>query len=143
MSNAILGTGVLLKRGDAASPEVFTTLAEIQSLKPPQLSRNEIDVSTHNAGVEEKILGMLRTGQISGVLNWIPSNATHSDSGVGIHADILANIEANWQIAFPDSPSTVFTMACRVQLFDPQDITTDSPMLVNFALTVNGAITVT
>ena len=143
MSEAVLATGVLLARGDAASPEVFTTLAEIQTVKPPGLSRNEIDVSTHNAGVEEKILGMLRTGQIAGRCNWLPSNATHINTGSGMHADILNNTQSNWRITFTDSPATVFTMAARVQLFDIEEMTTDSPMTFSYALTVNGSITIT
>ena len=143
MSSAILGTGILLARGNAASPEVFTTIVEIRTIKPPELSRNEIDVSTHNAGVEEKILGMLRTGQVTGTCNWLPGSATHGDTGTGMHADILANVQANWRITFADSPSTVFTMAARVQLFDIQEITTDSEMQFNYALTVNGSITIT
>lgn len=143
MSNAILATGTLLARGDGASPEVFTTVAEIQAIKPAARSRNEIDVSTHNAGVEEKILGMLRTGQVTGTLNWIPSNATHASTSVGMLADLVANTEQNWRITFVDSPATVYTFLARVQLFDPQELTTDSPMTVSFALTINGAITET
>lgn len=143
MSDAILGTGVLLAGGNGASPEVFTTVAEIQTIKPASRSRNEIDVSTHNAAVEEKILGLLRTGQVTGTLNWLPSNATHVDTGSGMHADVLNNVKRNWRITFVDSPATVFTFAARVQLFDIQEITVDSPMTVNFALTIDGAITIT
>lgn len=143
MSDAILGTGVLLARGQDDSPETFTDVAEIRTLKPAAWTRNELDVSTHNAGVEEQILGILRTGQVTGTLNWLPSNATQSEAGKGMLADITANTQANWRITFPDSPASVFTFAARVQTFDPQEITMDSEMAVNFALTINGSITVT
>lgn len=143
MSSAILGTGVLLARGDGTSPEVFTTVVEIRTIKPANRSRNEIDVSTHNAGVEEKILGMLRTGPVTGVCNWLPSDATHASTGTGMLADLIANTESNWRITFPDSPATVYTFLARVQMFDPSEITTDSPMEFNYSLTINGAITET
>lgn len=143
MSNAIIGTGVLLKAGDGGGPEVFVAIAEIVSLKPPQFSRNEIDVSNHNEGQESKILGMLRKGQVTGTLNWLPLDATHSATGVGMLANILANTKRNWQIAFPPASSPVFTFAARVQLFDIQEITVDAAMQVNYALTIDGLITIT
>jgi hypothetical protein len=141
MSDAIIGTGILLKAGDGAVPEVFVTIAEIVTLKPPQLSRNEIDVSTHNEGQEAKILGMLRKGQVTGTLNWVPTDATHSNVGSGVLADILANVKRNWRITFPPSGLPQWTFPGRVQLFDPQEVTTDAPLQIAFALTIDGVIT--
>jgi len=141
MSDAIIGTGILIKAGDGGSPETFITIAEIVSLKPPQLSRNEVEVGTHNSGVDDKILGMLRRGQVTGTLNWVPTDPTHSSETGGILADILNNVKRNWQIAFPPDGLPRWTMPARVQLFDPQDVTTDAAMQVAFALTIDGAIT--
>jgi hypothetical protein len=141
MSNAIIGTGILLKAGDGASPEVFVTVAEIVTLKPPQLSRNEVDVSNHNEGQEAKILGMLRKGQVTGTLNWLPTDATQSELSQGILADILANKKRNWRITFPPLGLPKWTFPGRVQLFDPQEVSVDAAMQVAFALTIDGAIT--
>jgi hypothetical protein len=141
MSDAIIGTGILLKAGDGESPEVFTTVAEIVSLKPPQLSRNEIDVSTHNEGEEAKILGMLRKGQVTGTLNWLPTNATHSETGEGILADILGNVKRNWRITYPPAGLPHWTFPGRVQLFDPQEVSLDAAMQIAFGLTIDGPIT--
>lgn len=144
MSEAIIGTGILLKAGDGASPEVFVTVAEIVSLKPPQLSRNEVDVSNHNEAPtsgEAKILGMLRKGQVTGTLNWLPTNATHSETGQGILADIIANKKRNWRITYPPLGLPKWTFPGRVQLFDVQEVTVDAAMQLAFALTIDGAIT--
>jgi hypothetical protein len=141
MSNAIIGTGILLKAGDGGSPEVFVTVAEIVSLKPPQLSRNEIDVSTHNEGQESKILGMLRKGQVTATLNWIPTDATHSDTGQGVIADILANRKRNWRISMPPGVIKTWTFPGRIQLIDPQEFTVDAAMQLAVAITIDGAIT--
>lgn len=142
MSDAIIGTGILLKAGDGTPvTEVFVTIAEIVSLKPPQLSRNEIDVSTHNAGEDAKLLGMLRRGQVTGTLNWVPTDPTHSDEADGILADIMANVKRNWQITFPPAGLPSWTFPGRVQLFDPQDVTVDAALQIAFALTIDGAIT--
>jgi len=137
MSNAIIGTGILLKAGDGGSPEAFVTVAENVSLKPLQFSRNEMEVSTHNVGVEEKILGMLRQGQVTGTLNWVPTDPTHDQ----MLQDILANVKRNWRITFPPNGLPYWTIPARVQLFDVQEVTTDSPMQIAFALTVDGTVT--
>lgn len=141
MSQAIIGTGILIKAGDGGAPEVFVAVAEIVTLKPPQLSRNEIDVSSHNEGQESKILGMLRKGQVTGTLNWVPSDPTHSDLTGGILADILGNVKRNWRIVFPPLGLPHWTFPGRVQLFDPQEVTTDAALQVAFAMTIDGAIT--
>lgn len=141
MSDAIIGTGILLKAGDGGAPENFVTVAEIVSLKPPVLSRNEVDVSNHNEGQEAKILGMLRKGQCTGTLNWLPTNATHGDTGQGILADMLQNRKRNWRIEYPPAGLPKWTFPGRVQLFDPQDVTVDAAMQVAFGLTIDGAIT--
>lgn len=137
MSNAILGTGILLKAGNGAMPEVFTPVAELMALKPPQLSRNEIDVSIHNEGEEAKILGMLRKGQVTGTLNWLPTNATHA----AMVADLLANTKRTWQIAMPDEDNTTWTFPARIQLFDIPEVGVDAALQTGFALTIDGTIT--
>jgi hypothetical protein len=141
MGNAIIGTGILIKAGDGAIPEVFTTVAEIVTLKPPQISRNEIDVSTHNAGEDAKILGMLRKGQVTGTLNWVPTDATQSSVSPGMLSDILTNLKRNWRITFPPNGFPHWTFAGRVQLFDPQEVGVDAALQVAFAMTIDGAIT--
>lgn len=142
MSDAIIATGVLLKAGDGAVPENFVTVAELVTLTPAPFSRNEVEVSTHNAGTDAKILGMLRRGQVTGTCNWVPTDPTHGSTGSGMLADILANVKRNWRITFPPNGFPHFTMPARVQLFELQEMTTDAPMQFGFALTIDGAITV-
>jgi hypothetical protein len=145
MSDAKLSTGVLLKAGNGATPtEAFTAIAEIVSLKLPQLSRNEIDVSNHNEGEEAKILGMLRKGQVTATVNWLPLNATQRNLSGGLLYDILNNVRRNWQVQFPpdiDAGDT-WTFPGRVQLFDPQEFTVDAAMQLAIGITIDGAITI-
>lgn len=141
MSNAIIGTGILIKRESAPASGVYTTIAEIVSLKPPPLSRNEIDVSTHNAGIEEKLLGMLRQGKVTGKCNWVPTNATHASTGTGMMADLIGNVKSNWRITYPPSGLPHWTFPARVQMFELGDMGTDAAMQFDFALTIDGAIT--
>lgn len=145
MSEAIIGTGILLKAGNGATPtEVFTPVAEIVSMKPSQLSRNEIDVSNHNEGREAKILGMLRQGQCTATVNWLPLNATQRQEVGGLLYDIINNVKRNWQVFLPIDPAdgeVTITFPGRVQNFDPQEVTVDSPLQLQIAITVDGDIT--
>lgn len=141
MSDALIGTGILLYAGDGGSPEVFTAVAELVALKVPQLSRNEVEVSNHNEGEEAKILGMLRKGQVSGTLNWLPTDVTHTSTGSGMLADLLNNTKRNWRITCPPNGFPHWTMPARVQLFDIQELGVDAAMQAAFALTVDGTIT--
>lgn len=137
MSDAIIATGILVKAGDGDSPENFVAVGELVALKPPQLSRNEVEVGVHNTGVDDKILGMLRRGQVTGTLNLVPTDATHKQ----MINDIKANQKRNWQIIYPPDGLPVDSFAARVQMWDVQEATTDSPLQVAFALTIDGDIT--
>lgn len=138
MSNAIMGTGILLKAGDGGAPEQFVAVAEIVALKPPQESRNEAEVSNHNEGVEAKLLGMLRIGQITGTLNWLPADPTQSGQPGGMRGDLLANTKRNWRITVPPNGFPHMTWPGQIQLMDPQEVGVDSPLQVAFAITVQG-----
>lgn len=138
MSDALIGTGVSLAYGNGDSPETFTEIDELVTLTPPPETRNEIDVSTHNAGVEEKILGMKRIGQVGFRINYVPGKASH----VALRSFYDSNTEKNWKITYTDSPATELTFAARVQSFSVQELTTDSPIQADCALTINGDIAV-
>ena len=136
MSDARIGTGILLKAGDGASPEVFVAVAELVSLKPSAYSRNEADVSNHNEGREAKILGMLRQGQVTGKANWLPTDPTHAN----MRTDIVNNVKRNWRITYPPDGLPYDTFPARVQLLELDEVTVDSPMMFAFAMTIDGDI---
>jgi hypothetical protein len=136
MSNAIIGTGILLKAGDGATPEVFTTVAEIVSLKPSSYSRNKVDVSNHNEARESNILGMLRQSDVTGTCNLVPSDATHTL----MRDDIKNNVKRNWRITYPPAGLPHDTFPGRVQLFEEQEVTTDAPLQFAFSIALDGDI---
>jgi hypothetical protein len=138
MSDAIAGTGIMLHIGDGASPEVFTPVAELVSLKPSAKSRNKIEVSNHNEKRESNILGMLRQSDVTGTCNLVPSDATHES----IQDDIDNNVKRNWRITLPPDGLPHYTFPARVQLFEFQEVTPDSALQFAFALTIDGDITV-
>jgi hypothetical protein len=138
--DAIMGTGILLQAGDGATPiEHFASLANLISLKPNQLSRKSVEVATHNAKKARELLGVLRTGQVTGSALWLPKDPTHN-SHTGIVADIMNNTWRNWRILVPpedDDPQVLIKFNGAVQLFDPNDVGVDSLIEFKFALTLD------
>jgi hypothetical protein len=144
MSQARSATGILLARSDPPpAAQVFTSIAELVTLTPPPMTRNEIDTTNHNEGVESKILGILRHGQVTGECNWIRESPTHGSTTGGIIHDIQNNVAASWRITFPGGVgSPVFTFGARVQNWQPVEASTDAPMRFSFALSLYTGITV-
>lgn len=137
MSDAVVTTGILLKRATTAAPTVFTTIAELVSVTPPGFSRNELETSTHNEGVETKVLGLLRQRSMPFKINWLPDNATHET----LLADITGNVKAHWQVAFPSG----VTMEADgfIQRFEPDEAPVDAIQSAMCGITWSSAIVVT
>lgn len=68
------GFGVQLQRGDGAATEVFTTIADVTSLNPPNISRETLDVTSHDSpNGWMQFLGSLKDpGEVSADVNYQP-----------------------------------------------------------------------
>jgi hypothetical protein len=96
MSNAVTGTGILIKRAPLANPTAFVTVGEITEVDPGGKSRNKIETSTHNEETESHVLGILRQSDPTFKINYVASDATH----VVLNSDIDNNVKAVWQVLF-------------------------------------------
>lgn len=104
MTLAKIGYGTQLKMGDGASPEVFTTVAEVHGFGGPGKSQEAVD-ATHTDSpnrTKEKIAGMAEEGDISLDINWVPSDATQDDT-TGLRSKIGSATPTNFQMVFPDA----------------------------------------
>ncbi len=107
-SSAFWAYGSTLQLGDAATPEVFTSVAEITELTPPQMSRDEIDVTSHSSsdGYREFISGLRDGGEVTFKANWLPTNSTH-DGTTGLLETFNDNVNHNWKIILPNTLITI------------------------------------
>lgn len=126
-SPAVSAFGTVVKIGDGASPENFTTIAELRNVSGPSLELETIDVTTHNTADpwRQFIGGLLNGGEVSLELNFIPTEATH-DPTTGLIADMVNRVQRNFQIVFPDVPVTTWGFTALVTAFemssDPADV---------------------
>jgi len=113
---AKIGHGTLFQRGDSASPEVFTTVAEVINISGPTRAFDIIDAtSQESAGAtREFIAGLIDPGEYTIELGFIPGNTTHTD----VRNDHINRTNRNYRITHPDSPVSTETFACFVSGFE-------------------------
>lgn len=110
-SSALESQGMLIKRGDGASPEVFTTIPEIKSFNGPGGAASIIDVTDLSSTAKEKRMGLRDEGQLSLTLNYLPDNTVHD----GLRTDRANRTLRHFQMVFTDtSPKTTWSFSAYV-----------------------------
>lgn len=135
-SNALESQGMEIKRGDGASPEVFTTIPEVRSINGPDGSASEIDVSDLSSTSREFRMGLQDEGSITLDMMFIPGNTVHA----GLRTDRANRTLRNFQLVFTDSPATTWSFAAYVQgLSVSNDL--DAVTTASVTLRISGSIT--
>ncbi|MGW4030745.1 phage tail tube protein [Streptomyces sp. NPDC004838] len=107
--------GVAFARGDGAVPEVFTAIAHVTNVGGPGLSRNTIDVTTHQSpdAWMEFIGGLKDGGEVSLDINYDPAD----------HDQLIADFDdkdpRSYRLVFPDPAQTTWTLKSVMTGFEP------------------------
>jgi len=128
--------GTLLKVGDGASPEVFTTIAGLSSIEGPTFSAAEIDVTSHDTtgGFRERITGLKDAGTITGTLFFDAALTQHQN----LLADFNANTQRNYRLELATfSPAKYFAFAGSISEFS-FTFDVDGAQQANFTVQING-----
>lgn len=90
--------GTKFRRGDGASSETFTDIADINSIDGPNMSRETIDTtSLDTAGGYRTFIGSFRDG------GQVDLDANFSQTGYAAFlADFQSEIPVNYQLQWPD-----------------------------------------
>lgn len=134
-SNALEAQGMVIKHGDGASPEVFTTIPEVKSFSGPSGSASVIDVSDLSSTAKEKRMGLKDEGQVSLTIQYIPQNAVHA----AMRADRSNRTLRNFQIDFTDSPTTTWQFSAYVLSFATSG-SVDGTVEANVTLEISGDV---
>lgn len=141
-TQAKIGAGTLLNRGDGNAPEAFTTVGEVNNIKGPSLSRDmkeATNMSSPGAAPntrEEVIPGVIRTGTVDFEVNYVRGNNQQS----GLIADLKAGTLRNFQIVFPDDPTNPVLFAAYVQKSEFTTPVADKRIL-SVSLKISGDVT--
>ena len=140
MTEALDAYGTLLKRGDGGGTEVFTTIAELTSISGPSLTAEAYEATRHDGPHwDEYVVGLLRGGEISLELNFVPTNATQSYAA-GMLSDMVARTLRNYELVFPDSGSTTWGFAAFITAFNVE-APVDNKLSGSATLRISGAPT--
>jgi predicted secreted protein len=135
-TSARIGYSTLFKSGNGASPEVFTTLAEVTNITPPSMARDTID-ATHEESPgawREFIAGLKDGGEVSLDLNFVPGGSAALALTTEMDAD-GSSASKNRQIIFPDG--SYFLFAGILTAFEP-DTPIDDKMSASATFKVSG-----
>ena len=141
MTQAFWAYGSIFQLGDAATPEVFTAVAEITELSFLDMSRDKIVVTNHASpdGYHEKLPGMRDAGKIAIKANWLPNNATQ-DEVTGILSKFNDNVLHNCKIIAAGSIVTA-AFACFVSNFKA-DLPLEKQGQLEFTVEISGKPTI-
>lgn len=100
MSDAILGFGTLFQTSDGNSPATWSAVAEVISISPPEISRDNIDLSHENGPNEwrENMPGLKSPGEVKLEFNFIPGAAAYDD----LFAEMSDQLIRQRRIVFPN-----------------------------------------
>lgn len=135
---AFLGSQTLLKMGDGASPEVFTTIGEVVSIDPLAQSKDLVEV-THMLSTAKEYIGGLTDGQEIGfTCNLLPTNTQQ----VALLAAAAATSAAkNFKYVLPaGGGSLTASFAALVMGSSVGPTTPNTATQVTFRVKVTGAI---
>ena len=135
-SSALSSQGMTIGIGDGASPEVFTTISEVNTIDGPGGQANEIDVTDLSSTGKEFKLGLQDEGDITLDINYIPGNTQHAL----LRTRRASGAIGNFRITFTDSPATTWTFAALVKGFSVSNAV-DGVTTASVTLRVSGSIT--
>lgn len=112
---AIPSYNTILKRGDGATPEVFTAVAKMGDISGPNLEAQTEDATIHDAtGYAQVIPTILDGGELSFPIDYTPTDGTHS-AATGLIYDWKNRLLKNYQMVWPDA--TTWTFPCYITKF--------------------------
>lgn len=130
-SNAISGIGTKFQRSDMASSPAFTTIAEVNTIGGPNMSRDTIDVtSLDSTGGYDEFIGAIRKG------GEVAINANYTLAGyVDMKTDFESDSKVDYQIVLPDTGNTTLSFSALVTALGISESPTDKiPMDVTIKI---------
>lgn len=129
--------GATIGVGDGASPEVFTTVANITDISGPNLSAPDIDVTDLSSAAKEFLQGLEDPGTIDLEGFYDQTNAQHQE----LRDNVGANVAKNFKITLTQgSPAETIDFSARVMSFEIGH-SVDEAVTMSMSLKIDGAIT--
>ena len=103
---AQVADGTTFGRGDGASPEVFTTVAQVVAIGEVGTDRSLIDVTNLSSTLREYLVDIADGQEMQLELQADLNDAQHT----GLRSDVDAGVAKNYRVTFPTSPAVTATI---------------------------------
>lgn len=144
MTIAASGHGTKIARAKSATPTVFVEIAEMGDITFPGLSRNEFDATNQNTNIDARVLGVLRRGDCTLALNFLPNDATH-DHLTGLIGAMLTEPPPTdgYKFTFPTAVgASVWVMSGQVKAINNVKAPVDGKLSADVTLVFSGLFTI-
>lgn len=135
------GHGTVFKRGDGATPEVFSNVGPCVSIKQSDHTLETVD-ATHLDSTdrhEEVLPTIFRSGPIALSLHWDPTVTAQAS----LRTDFLARTLRNFKIVFPNAAASEFAFSGYITKFALGETTVDGVQVLDVEIKPTGAFTLT
>lgn len=136
MTVAVLGSGATLKLSDGASPEVYTTIAEVLRCGPIGSTNPEVDVTNLDSTAKEYIAGLADGNTVDFDVNWVAGNTQQTALRTAAAAGTTKSLEMTWQT----SPTTVATFSLVILQFEMGETTPEQQVMASMSGRITGSI---
>ena len=137
MTSAVLGSGATLQLGSGASPQVYTTIAEVLRCGPIGSTNPEVDVTNLDSTAKEYIAGLADGNSLEFDVNWISGNTQQTSLRTSQAAGSTVNIKMVW----PTSPNTTAVFDLVLLSFEISETSAESQVMASISGRITGSIT--
>ncbi len=137
MTSAILGSGATLQLGDDASPQVYTTIAEVLRCGPIGTTNPEVDVTNLDSTAKEYIAGLADGNTVDFEVNWLVGNTQQVALRTAAAAGSTKHVKMIWNT----SPNTSATFQLVILGFEISETTAEAQISASVSGRITGSIT--
>lgn len=136
MTLAVLGKNATLGLGSGASPQVYTTIAEVLRCGSIGSSNPEVDVTNLDSTAKEYIAGLADGNNVDFEVNWISGNTEQASLRTSQAAGSTVNMQMVWQT----SPNTTAQFDLVLLGFEMGETTPESQVSASISGRISGSI---
>jgi hypothetical protein len=136
MTLAVLGKNATLQLGSGASPQVYTTIAEVLRCGPIGSTNTEVDVTNLDSTAKEYIAGLADGNNVEFDVNWIAGNTQQTSLRTSQAAGSTVNLRMVWQT----SPNTNAQFDLVLLTFDIAETTPEQQVMASISGRITGSI---
>lgn len=137
-TSAVLGKGSTLQLGSGASPQVYTTIAEVLRVGPIGSQNPEVDVTNLDSTAKEYIAGLADGAEVEFEFNWVAGNTQQQSLRSSTASGSTINLRMVWAQL---SPNTTAQFDFVLKNFEMGETTPEQQVTARVSGRISGSIT--